>query len=189
MYFFQRFIPDYLNPKKKYCINSKFVSTKFTERYKRTNFWSGIPSYGASFMLPNSETEPFFSEKQRNWFQKIVTQLLRLIWPQAHKNDVKSDYISPEYVAIRFIWIPALIYQLVFGWTVREEFEIGFKGISISSLQYTPEISNENKHQLWDIIWELKKQSWIFYYEIFYYDLFQAEIFKAEFWALIGSIK
>ena len=156
MYFFQRFIPDYLNPKKKYCISWKFVSMKFTERYKRTNFWSGIPSYGASFMLPNSETEPFFSEKQRNWFQKIVTQLLRLIWPQAHKNDVKSDYISPEYVAIRFIWIPALIYQLVFGWTVREEFEIGFKGISISSLQYTPEISNENKHQLWDIIWELK---------------------------------
>ena len=84
-------------------------------------------------------------------------------------SNIKADCISSENAAIRFICRTALIYQLVFGWTVREEFWIGFKGISISSLQYTPEKSYENKHQLWDTVWELEIQPWI------------RNIFRAEF--------
>ena len=86
-------------------------------------------------------------------------------------SNIKADCISSENAAIRFICRTALIYQLVFGWTVREEFWIGFKGISISSLQYTPEKSYENKHQLWDTVWELEIQPWI------------RNIFRAEFQA------
>ena len=181
MYFFQRFTRDYLNPQKKYCINSKLVSTKFAEMSKRTNFWSRIPSYGASFMLPNSETEPFFSEKQRNWFQKIVTHVLRLIWPHVHKKRCKKWLFFIRICCNPFQhWYTSLFSV--------EQFEKNLRLASkvFQSVVYSILPKYLMKTSIFEILFESSKNSLEYLHNSL---VFQAEIFKAEFWALICSIK